>query len=139
MNKPHKILVVDDLPDWRATLGGLLEDVGYEVQVADSFEEALAVLQAGGFDLAVIDLRLDESDEENVQGLDLAAEIGKRWPDIKSVIITGYGTPETVQKAIALDVNKQRLVDEFIPKVESDHLVQVVQKVLEPQQETQSK
>ena len=27
----QRILVVDDLPDWRATLRGLLEDAGYDV------------------------------------------------------------------------------------------------------------
>ena len=44
-SRRHKVLVVDDLPDWRTTLSGLLEDARYDVQVAGSLDEALTLLQ----------------------------------------------------------------------------------------------
>jgi len=78
-DKRHRILVVDDLPDWRETLGGLLVDAGYDILVACSYASALRLLAANHFDLAVLDIRLDETDDGNTDGLDLAAEIKSRW------------------------------------------------------------
>jgi len=129
-NSPHKILVVDDLPDWRKTLRGMLVDEGYDVQVADSSARALELLRANHFDLAVLDMRLDESDEDNTEGLDLAAKIKQRWPTVKVVIITGYGTPDTLRQALEPDAQGQRLVANYIPKTETEGLIQVVQEVL---------
>jgi CheY-like chemotaxis protein len=129
-NTRHKILVVDDLPDWRATLSGLLVDEGYNVQVADSSARALRLLETSRFDLAVLDMRLDESDEDNTEGLDLAAEIRQRWPAVKVVIITGYGTPDTMRRAREPDIQGQRLTEEYIPKTQTEELAQVVQRVL---------
>lgn len=126
----HKILVVDDLPDWRATLGGLLADEGYDVEVADSLPQALEFLETDRFDLAVLDMRLDERDEGNTEGLDLAAKIRKRWPAVKIIIITGYGTPDTMRQAREPDIHGQRLTEEYIPKTQTEELIQVVQRVL---------
>jgi len=129
-NTRHKILVVDDLPDWRATLGGLLEDAGYDVQVAESSIAALALLKTHHFDLAVLDMRLDETDESNTEGLYLAAEIKQHWPATKVVMITGYGTPDTMRRAMEPDAQERRLVANYIPKTETEELVKIVQEVL---------
>ena len=129
-NKQQKILVVDDLPDWRATLGGLLVDEGYDVEVADSSTRALELLETSHFDLAVLDMRLDETDEGNTEGLNLAAEIKQHWPAIKLVMITGYGTPDTMRRAMEPDAQGRRLVANYIPKTETEELVQVVREVL---------
>jgi CheY-like chemotaxis protein len=58
----HRILVVDDLPDWRKTLGGLLKDAGYEVQVAGSSAAALALLRSSHFDLALLETKTTRRD-----------------------------------------------------------------------------
>lgn len=129
-NIHHRILVVDDLADWRTTLGGLLEDDGYDVQVAESSAEALELLRTSHFDLAVLDVRLDESDEDNTEGLDLAAEIKQHWPAVKVVIITGYGTPERMRRALEPDVRGQPLATDYIPKTQTEELVQVVRRIL---------
>jgi len=129
-NTRHKILVVDDLSDWRQTLKGVLVDAGYDVQVADSSSSALKLLETGRFDLAVLDMRLDETDEDNTEGLDLAAEIRRRWPIVKAIIITAYGTPDTMRRALGPDVQGQRLVADYIPKTQTEELVHVVRRVL---------
>ncbi len=127
---PNRVLVVDDLPDWRATLSGLLEDAGYDVQCAGSQERALELLGTGHFDLALLDVRLDETDEGNTEGLDLAAEIRHRWPAIRVVMITGYGTSDIMRRAMEPDAQGQRLVANYIPKTETEDLVRVVGEVL---------
>ena len=43
--KTHRILVVDDIDDWRKTLSGLLREEGYKVDAVDSFEKAVKLLQ----------------------------------------------------------------------------------------------
>lgn len=131
LEKRHRILVVDDLPDWRSTLGGLLEDEGYEVQVAGTSSRALEILGSDHFDLAVLDIRLDETDEGNTEGLSLAAEIKKHWPEVKIVIITGYGTPEIMREALEPDTDGNTLAADYIPKTETEELVRIVRKTLE--------
>lgn len=126
----QKILVVDDLADWRETIMGLLTDAGFHVAVAESAPRALQMIAAGDFDLALVDMRLDESDEENQEGLHLAAEIGKRWPGIKRVIITGYGKPETIARAREPNAAGERVADEFIPKDLTQDLIATIRQVL---------
>ena len=48
-----RVLVVDDQPDVRATLSGLLSDLGHDVRSASSRAEALQLMAAERFDVAV--------------------------------------------------------------------------------------
>lgn len=130
IDKQPRILVVDDLPDWRVVLSGLLVDEGYIVQTADSRVRALGLLRTDRFDLAVLDLRLDETDEDNAEGLDLAAEIKQHWPAVKVVIMTGYSTPGTMRKVLEPDARGRRLAEDYIPKTQTEELHLVVKRVL---------
>ena len=56
-SKP-RILVVDDHPDSRLIMVMVLEKWGYEVVEARDGKEALAQLESGNFDLAVIDIAI---------------------------------------------------------------------------------
>ncbi|HET60059.1 MAG TPA: response regulator [Chloroflexi bacterium] len=129
-NQRPKILVVDDLVDWRTTLGGLLVDVGYQVAVAESSAAALDLLKTEHFDLVLLDVRLDETDEESTEGLTLAGEIKDRWPSTKIIIITGYGTSEILNKAMETDAEGRRLAANYIEKTKTGELVQVVRDAL---------
>ena len=132
IHKQHKILVVDDLADWRKTLTGLLKDVGYDVKEASSSFQALKLLETDEFDLAVVDIRLDETDEDNEEGMDLAKEIKKRWKKVKVILITGYGTPDRLKRALEPQATTgQSLVSDYIPKTETDNLITIVERVLE--------
>ena len=72
-----RILVVDDVIDWQNTIKGLLEDEGYAVETAGSFSTARQKLQNMFFDLAILDMRLDETDISNIDGLDKLARLIK--------------------------------------------------------------
>src|SRR5512143_664199 len=100
METSPKILVVDDIGDWRATMSGLLRDEHFNVKAAGSAEEALAQLEAEPFDLAVLDMRLDERDESNMAGLELARQVRQRWPRTKAILITGYVTVAAAQTVL---------------------------------------
>ncbi len=130
---PSRILVVDDLEDWRRTLGGLLEDEGFAVTLADAHESAIAALRSGAFDLALIDMRLKDAEEGNTAGLDLAREIKGRWPGIKIVVITGYDSTETARRAREPDAEGQCIADEYVLKENVRELPSVIQRILTDQ------
>jgi CheY-like chemotaxis protein len=130
MNAKPKLLVVDDILDWQVTIGGVLMDSGYDVATAGSMEDAILLLDKDDYDLALLDMRLDETDEENQDGLKLAETIRDRWPNVKVVIVTGYGTPEIIQKTMEPDNDGKRLAEDYIPKDNTDRLVKTVQQIL---------
>ncbi len=125
------VLVVDDRDDWRTSLCGLLEDSGYRVECAGSKNEALERLTAGKVALAIVDVRLDDANDQNVEGLELVEAIGERWPEVKSLVITGYGTEETVARALQPGASGNRGASDYLPKDQIDkELVPTVARVL---------
>jgi DNA-binding NtrC family response regulator len=90
------ILVVDDDASLGATLREFLSREGYQVEVAQSGAEALAIQAANPrISLALVDLIMPLMD-----GLTLTVELRRSNPDLAVVIMTGYGTIETAIEAI---------------------------------------
>lgn len=117
------ILIVDDAPDWREMLAGLIGDVLPQIQVATaaSINAAKTKLAEYEIQLAIIDIRLDESDEKNIEGLTLAEFIRTNYPQTQALIITGYANLDTVKRAMQPDRTGTRLVADYIQK---EHLHQ---------------
>lgn len=129
--KKHYILVVEDNPDWRLTLTGILSEAGFEVDSVSSKQEALSCLLAKNYDIALLDIRLDDSDENNDDGLMLAEEINRRWPKIKIFIATGYANQEYLKRAMEPKMpTGKKLVADFIKKSDIDDLVKIINKAL---------
>ncbi len=126
------ILVVDDNPDWQSTLKGILQEGGYQVRTAGSINVAQNELASSRFDLALLDIRLDESNEEDDAGITLAEEIGVHWPDVKVIFVTGYANEEYVRKAMEPNnKSKKRLAVNFIQKQKIENLIPMIKKALE--------
>ena len=81
-----KILVVDDEASVRETLAEMLMAVAHKVELAESGQQAIDKLRSGNFDLVFTDLAMPEMD-----GWETAREIRRHWPDIRIVMVTGYG------------------------------------------------
>ncbi len=95
-----KILIVEDFADWRDLVAGLLRREGHDVAAVASLQEAQDHLaQSKGLDLAILDIRLVETDEGNKDGLRLLAEIAEHQPFTRVIMITGHGTMEMQRKA----------------------------------------
>jgi two-component system, NtrC family, nitrogen regulation response regulator NtrX len=97
--KPRRILVVDDEPDIRLSLSGVLEDEGYAVDTVESGENCLASLPGGDYELVLLDIWLP-----GVDGMEVLARIqeipfGDR-PVV--VVISGHGSIEAAVKATKL-------------------------------------
>lgn len=120
MKSQSRVLVVDDLPHWRQTLAGLLRDEGFVVVTAPNQQEALTQLSQQRFAVAVLDVRLDETDENNREGLQLMYEIRERYPQTAIIILTGYADVEMVRAALEPDIERNAPAFGFLEKKEAD-------------------
>jgi CheY-like chemotaxis protein len=114
----RRILVVDDVADWRTMLASMLSDQPYTVEVAGNIDEALALFEVRRFHVAILDIRLDESDEDNVAGLDLLEELHRLDPTLAIIMLTGYACVKTVRRAFERDDGGQEIAFSFIEKNE---------------------
>jgi DNA-binding NtrC family response regulator len=78
----------------------------------------------------VIDIRLDETDEDNTAGLDLAGEVKSILTDLPVIIITGYETKDTITRALKPDETGQALAVDFVRKTDVEELVDIVNRTL---------
>lgn len=81
-----RILAVDDEPDLRDMMALMLGNDGHTVRVAGSAQEALVALSETRYDLIISDVGMP-----GTNGWDLAAEVRRRWPDLRIVLATGWG------------------------------------------------
>jgi two-component system nitrogen regulation response regulator NtrX len=97
--KPARILIVDDEPDIRRSLSGVLEDEGYEAHAVASGEECLEYLGRQSCELLLLDVWLPGMD-----GMEALARIQETpFPDRPVVVmISGHGNIETAVKATKL-------------------------------------
>ncbi len=90
-----RVLVVDDEADVRLGLQLLVESIGAEVKPASSGEQALEVLEQWLPHVMLSDITMG-----GITGMELLAETRRRWPTIRVMMITGYGTIELAVEAL---------------------------------------
>ena len=78
-----RILLVEDDPQIRALLGLVLRREGYALDEADTVASAMSLLDAGSYDLALVDWRVPDGDGLLVA--DTAAQLGA-----ETVVMSGY-------------------------------------------------
>lgn len=100
-----RILVIDDEPPIRRLLRTGLGTQDYAVVEAADGAAALAALEAGGVDLAILDLGLPD-----MAGHALLAAIRERWPDLPVVILSSRDDERG--KVEALDLG----ADDYVTK-----------------------
>jgi two-component system response regulator RegA len=81
------ILLVDDDEVFRERLARALRERGHEVVTAPDGTAALAAAQGRRFAYAVVDLRMP-----GPSGLELTASLRQETPDMRVVVLTGYGS-----------------------------------------------
>jgi len=93
----ERILVVDDEPGVRTALEGVLSDEGYAVQLAETAEEALEILQRPQHDAVLLDVWLPGMD-----GIEALQKMREMPGDYEVVMISGHGNIETAVRATKL-------------------------------------
>jgi CheY-like chemotaxis protein len=107
-SKVRRALVVDDEDLVRITVADMIAELGFEVVEGSSAEEALERLADGQtFDVLVTDHLMP-----GLSGAALAYEVRQRWPQIRTVIISGYADADGVGPDL-LRLNKPFRQDEL--------------------------
>lgn len=95
--KSH-ILVIDDEPDIRSTVRGILEDEGYVVSVAENGETARRLVRSIAPDLILLDIWMPDID-----GISLLKEFTNEIAiGIPVIMMSGHATIETAVEATRL-------------------------------------
>jgi DNA-binding NtrC family response regulator len=95
-----KVLIVEDYSDWRELLRDLLRREGHAVKAVADLQEAQSYLrEAKDLDVAILDIRLVETDETNEDGMRLLQEIHDKHDFVRVIMITGHGNMELQRKA----------------------------------------
>ncbi|MFB3917523.1 MAG: sigma-54-dependent transcriptional regulator [Terriglobales bacterium] len=92
-----RVLIIDDDDAILQSCQTILEDEGFEVELASAAHAGLALLRKNSFDLALVDLRLP-----GTTGLKVLQEAKKIAPELTVIIFTAYGTIESAVEAVKL-------------------------------------
>ena len=119
----HEILIVDDEPDIRMLIDGILRDEGYETRMAGDSDGALAAFRARRPSMVILDVWLQNS---KLDGLGILRALHVEEPHIPVVMISGHGTIEMAVTAI------QHGAYDFLEKpFQSDRLLLQARRALE--------
>jgi two-component system response regulator GlrR len=124
----NRLLLVDDDASLLKLLSIRLEAEGYQVQTAESAEEAIQVLRNEPVELVVTDLRMD-----GASGLELFEQVRHFHPGMPVIIMSAQGT---IPEAVAAT---QKGVFEFLTKpVDKDKLLATIEAALQQSGSTQA-
>ncbi|MGB9597127.1 MAG: sigma-54-dependent transcriptional regulator, partial [Candidatus Poribacteria bacterium] len=127
------ILIADDDPIIRNILSDFLQKDNHRIVTAESGEKAIKLAQDTIFDVAIIDVKMDD-----INGIEVLEFIKNTTPDTEVIIITGNGSiPIAVQAMRAnaydfvtkpIDQNKLKLIiDRSLQKQEISASIKILQ------------
>jgi len=90
-----KVLIVDDDTNLRELLAEAVSDWGYDVYIAESGEEAIALMGQKNFSAVICDLKMP-----GIGGLRLLEGIKAHKKNVNVIVMTGYATIDTAVKVI---------------------------------------
>ncbi len=119
MNQKANILLVDTDVFWQDTLKELLTSRGHYVEVARLYTEAKNLLERSMFDVAVVDIPLDGTDQSNIDGMKIATRF--RGTSTNVVVVSGSMSYKLVREALlagAVDVMNKNEINKLVEAVE---------------------
>lgn len=90
-----RVLIVDDEAKLAQAFSKKLSQEGMRVSLAFSGKEALSVAEKENYDVAVLDLRLPDTD-----GTDLLLKLKQIHPTLEVVVVTGYASVDTAIRSM---------------------------------------
>ena len=120
------ILIVDDEAIVRDSIGDWLRTANYEVETAETGEEALEMVEKKEYSILILDVRLPGK-----SGIQVLREVKASKPHIKSIIITAFPSEGLADEAMRLGAvdylikpvlceNLERLILETLAKCENE-------------------
>jgi DNA-binding NarL/FixJ family response regulator len=99
-----RLLIVDDEHSIRFSLKKFFELRSFTVDAAATAAEARLLLAKERYDVVILDIRL-EAASGDVTGLELIGEVRKHSPQARVVVLSGYLSPETLERAKGLQAD----------------------------------
>lgn len=131
IERRRRVLVIEDLPTWQRTFEETFEDAGYEVRTVATRADALVALDEDLFHLLVVDLRLNDDDPSNIDGMGFLRELTRRGLNevFEVIVCTAYGSGHMMREAF-----KDHGVQHFLNKMDFDaeELLGTVNRIFEP-------
>jgi two-component system, NtrC family, response regulator HydG len=121
VSEPATLLVADDDPGLRESLGRTLTRAGYKVVLASDGRAALERLRGGGLDLVLTDLKMP-----GLTGIEVLRATKAIAPDLDVILLTAFGTVE--EAVIAM---KEGAYDFMTKPFRGEQLLKIVAKALE--------
>ena len=102
MDKKHKILILDDDNDWLTLCREMLVALPShpEILTANNAKRALSILESEPVRLLICDLKMPRID-----GLQVLAIVRRRYPELRTVVLSGMEDEEYRSRAYALGVD----------------------------------
>jgi DNA-binding NtrC family response regulator len=123
---PPRILVADDQSDVLEALRLLLKGEGFEIQTASSPAGILHAVEAGDFDLVLMDLNYTRDTTSGKEGLDLLTRLRALEGTLPVVVMTAWGSVEGAVEAM------RRGARDYIEKPwDNDRLITMVRTQVE--------
>jgi len=111
MDKPYKLLIIDDEAEILATFNNFFREKKYDVLSASNGLDALKLIESEeeGFDLIVTDLVLP-----NIGGTAIIKIAKKKWPEMPIIAMTGWGEhPQALAREAQADLVLNKPFDLF--------------------------
>ena len=125
MNNETRILIVDDDDTIRSTMKAILEDEGYDVDLAASGKEGVQKAKETSYNIALLDIRLPD-----MEGVELLRLMKPAVPRTRKIMVTGY--PSTQNAIAALNKNADAYL---IKPVDIEKLLSTIKEQLKLQEE----
>ncbi|HSL16733.1 MAG TPA: response regulator [Methylomirabilota bacterium] len=91
-----RLLLVDDEVGYLEVLAKRLTRRGFDVTTASSGSEAIRALRQWEFDLAVVDLKMEDMD-----GIEVLKVFKKMDPSLRVIMLTGHGSERAARDGIS--------------------------------------
>lgn len=95
-SEPVRLLLVDDEIGYLEVLSKRLTRRGFRVTTASSGTEAIRALRQWEFDVAVVDLKMEDMD-----GIEVLKVFKKMDPSLRVVMLTGHGSERAAREGIS--------------------------------------
>ena len=111
-----RLLLVDDETGYVNVLSNRLSKRGIDVSKANSGSEGIQILRNKDFDVAVLDLKMEDMD-----GIEVLKIFKKMYPKLEVIMLTGHGSERAAKQGIAFGafdyLTKPCEFDELLAKI----------------------
>lgn len=115
-----RILIVDDEEDLVATMAERMTLRDIRAEAVTSGLDALQCMNEREFDALVLDVKMP-----GIDGLQLMAEIRRKYPNLPVVILTGHGSAADAERGM-----RQGAFDYLMKPVDIDRLIEKLRKAV---------